>query len=59
MSKPWVLHDTYKTQQEASKYGKKVLELSLARGVKVAKNKATKRTKFDLFILPTYTKGEY
>lgn len=53
----WVLHDIYKTASLAQKYGKDVVEIGLAKGIKVVLNKSKTIKSFELHILPI-TQGE-
>jgi len=48
---PWVFHDSYKTQVQAAKSGKDIINLGLARGVKISPL-GKKGKKFMLYILP-------
>ena len=48
----WILHDNYKTQQEAKAYGTKIIKLGLSKGAKIKKNKKSKAKPFELYIVP-------
>ena len=53
----WLLHDVFKTETLAKKYGETIVETGLAKGIKIVlKKKGTKKS-FELYILPI-TKGE-
>lgn len=46
----WILHDTYKTEEEAEGIGAAIVEVGLSKGVKIKPNKKNKRRPFELYI---------
>lgn len=47
----WVLHDTFKNKKEATELGESIVEVGIAKGIKVRKGR-NKLRPYELYILP-------
>jgi len=47
----WVLHDTFMTKQSAKEFGESIVEVGLAKGIKIVRSR-NKIRPYELYILP-------
>lgn len=52
----WVLHDSFKSKKEAKTLGQSIVEVGIAKGIKVVKGR-NKLRPYELYILPLSTNG--
>jgi len=49
---PWVYHDSFTSSEKAKAYGASIVELGLAKGIKVVKEIKTLKRRYSLYISP-------
>ncbi len=53
----WIIHDTFMTKKDAKEHGEGIIEVGLAKGIKIAKTR-NKIRPYALYIIPLKTKEQ-